>query len=102
METVIIAAMAKRILTPVARDGDRVGRVGNAGRCRVDRWHVHDTTPTAARQRHGLHRYRIHAAHRLVQDDAAEDLDARDALGDQIGPRSGSVWCSFNTIPRIP
>ena len=32
---------------------------------------------------------RIDAAHRLVQDDAAEDLDARDYLRDQIGPGSG-------------
>src|SRR6185503_9515211 len=38
--------------------------------------------------RHGLHRHRSDAAHRLVQDDAAEDLDARDHLRDQIGPRT--------------
>ena len=55
---------------------------------RVHRRHVHDLTQAATRQGHRLHRRGIHAAHIPVQDDAAEDLDARDNLRHQVSPGS--------------
>jgi hypothetical protein len=73
----------------VARDRDFAGRARLAAVLRVDRRHIHNTATPTARQSHSLHRHGIDAAHRPVQDDAAEELDARDHLRHQVGPGSG-------------